>query len=68
MQIDGDVRVAPEELGQERRDPAQTERHGDTEADETARPLRRLEGERLHLLGVGVDAGGALGEAASESR
>src|ERR1700722_16076381 len=68
MKIDGNIRICPEELGQQRSHPASAEGKRRGELYQAAWSARGLTGEILRLLGVGVDCRCSLSERAAVVR
>jgi hypothetical protein len=66
MQIDGDVGIKPEEVGQDRCHPARPEGHWRRQPDEPARAPRRFKRDIFDVFGLGIDASGPVGEPATE--
>jgi hypothetical protein len=62
MKIHGNIRIDPEELRQQRGDPASTKGQWCGELYQTTRPARSLTCEILGLLGVSVDFRRSLGK------
>jgi hypothetical protein len=65
MEVNGNIRVGPEELGQQRSHPASAEGKRRGELYQAAWSARGLTGEILRLLGVGIDSRRSLGKRAA---